>query len=179
MGRRAPLWGPHATPSQCLLHLGFLLTWVCIVCQHSGRYLDSYQSTCAQVCPSTGRPCDCGAGAPEGDVGVVSSSSKEKTRLAAKEARQAAPCEPIFPAELRRRQAPMLNLPGLLAAWHRSATPCLPEAAAGSGFAVVAAVVCGQPLLQLHHVRDGNPAARQGHDLQGKCLRRFPSFGYG
>ncbi len=112
---------------------------------------------------------------------MVSSSSEEKTRLAAKEARQTAPCEPIFPAELRRRQAPMLNLPGPLAAWHRSATACLSEAAAGTGFAVVAAVVCGLPLwysvMQIQN--DGNPAARQGDDLQAKCLRRFPSFGRG
>ena len=50
---------------------------------------------------------------------MVSSSSEEKTKQAAKEARQMAPCEPIFPAELRRREAPALNLPGPLAAWHR------------------------------------------------------------
>ena len=71
-----------------------------------------------QVCPSTGRPCDCTAG-------QLASSSQDKQALADLK-HVKAPQEPIFPAELRKRPAPELHLPGPLAAWHRYAAnvPC-------------------------------------------------------
>ena len=64
-----------------------------------------------QVCPSTGRPCDCTAG-------QVVDSSDDKQALADLKPEKP-PQEPIFPPELRKRQPGELHLPGPLAAWHR------------------------------------------------------------
>ena len=127
-----------------------------------------------QVCPSTGRPCDCGAADGNGSSASLTSSSGSDDGLSthangkassdgpaangsangcksgacagAKVAGTAAPSdsdakkadgmetvkkaqpakqrwtsavEPIFPAELRKRVAPVLNLPGPYATWHR------------------------------------------------------------
>ena len=46
------------------------------------------------------------------------------------------PMEPIFPAELRRRQPSHLHLPGPLADWHRSAAlfNLYPQPACACGF---------------------------------------------
>lgn len=143
-----------------------------------------------QICPSTGRPCDCGAasesdglptslssstsgssedaadipanghanghapaangtckdplcsqkdqgstegskfasgGIPDGPKADVLSDSKAKKNASVAAVEQApAPkqkwtsaVEPIFPAELRKRSPPVLNLPGPYATWHR------------------------------------------------------------
>ncbi|KAL6770287.1 XDH1 [Auxenochlorella protothecoides x Auxenochlorella symbiontica] len=67
------------------------------------------------VCPSTGKPCDCG--------GVVSHSEDKgqgmgpTTRTPGKQS-----AEPIFPAELRRRRPLELSIPGPQAAWFRPTT---------------------------------------------------------
>jgi len=66
-----------------------------------------------QVCPSTGRPCDC-------SDGQVINSSEDK-QVVAELKHEKPPQEPIFPPELRKRQASELCLPGPLATWHRSA----------------------------------------------------------
>ena len=66
-----------------------------------------------QVCPSTGRPCDC-------SDGQVINSSKDK-QIVAELKHEKPPQEPIFPPELRKRHASELCLPGPLATWHRSA----------------------------------------------------------
>jgi len=66
-----------------------------------------------KVCPSTGQPCDCGAGAPVG----TSSDDKDAMYGSGMPARPTA--EPIFPPELRRRPPTELTLPGPLATWHR------------------------------------------------------------
>ena len=66
-----------------------------------------------QVCPSTGQPCDCTAG-----VQVDSSDSKQAL---ADLKPDKPPMEPIFPAELRKRQPCELHLPGPLADWYRYA----------------------------------------------------------
>ena len=77
--------------------------------QKDGRATGSSKRT--KLCPSTGRPCDCTAG-------QVSSSSQDKQALADLKPAKA-PQEPIFPAELRKRPALELHLPGPLTAWHR------------------------------------------------------------
>lgn len=66
-----------------------------------------------QVCPSTGRPCDC-------SDGQVINSSEDK-QVVAELKHEKPPQEPIFPPELRKRQASELCLAGPLATWHRSA----------------------------------------------------------
>lgn len=66
-----------------------------------------------QVCPSTGRPCDCTAG-----MQIDSSDSKQALADLKPEK---PPMEPIFPAELRKRQPSELHLPGPLADWYRYA----------------------------------------------------------
>ena len=66
-----------------------------------------------QVCPSTGRPCDCSAGAPTG------TSSDDKDAMYGSTALKTPTAEPIFPPELRKRAVPELSLPGRLAAWYR------------------------------------------------------------
>lgn len=66
-----------------------------------------------KMCPSTGRPCDCGASTPQGS----SSDDKDSMYGSAMPARPTA--EPIFPPELRKRQPQALTLKGSLATWHR------------------------------------------------------------
>lgn len=66
-----------------------------------------------QVCPSTGRPCDC-------SDGQVINSSEDK-QIMAELKHEKPPQEPIFPPELRKRQPSELCLPGPLTTWHRSA----------------------------------------------------------
>ncbi|KAL3157593.1 hypothetical protein ABBQ32_012044 [Trebouxia sp. C0010 RCD-2024] len=67
-----------------------------------------------KVCPSTGRPCDCTAG-------MQVDSSESKQALADLKPEKP-PTEPIFPAELRKRQPSELHLRGPLADWHRPLT---------------------------------------------------------
>ncbi|DBA72485.1 TPA: hypothetical protein ACH3X2_010250 [Trebouxia sp. C0005] len=67
-----------------------------------------------KVCPSTGRPCDC-------SDGQVINSSEDK-QVVAELKHEKPPQEPIFPPELRKRQASELCLAGPLATWHRPLT---------------------------------------------------------
>ena len=83
--------------------------------EHSG------QTACMpgmQVCPSTGRPCDC-------TDGMQVDSSESKQALADLKPEKPS-MEPIFPAELRKRQPSELHLHGALTDWHRSALLRLP-----------------------------------------------------
>ena len=66
-----------------------------------------------QVCPSTGQPCDCSAGADGG------TNSDDKDAMYGGTALKTPTAEPIFPPELRKRTVPELALPGPLAAWYR------------------------------------------------------------
>ena len=66
------------------------------------------------VCPSTGKPCGCGAkSTASADV------ADEGAAAARQEEGLVTPAEPIFPPELRRRVAVPLYLPGERATWHR------------------------------------------------------------
>jgi len=77
-----------------------------------------------QVCPSTGQPCDCSAGADSG------TNSDDKDAMYGGTALKTPTAEPIFPPELRKRTVPELALPGPLAAWYRCA-PCFLRASRG------------------------------------------------
>jgi len=87
-----------------IIHLLSFLQW-------TQSHFDSTHGV--QVCPSTGRPCDC-------SDGQVINSSEDKQAVAELK-HEKPPQEPIFPPELRKRQASELCLPGPLATWHRSA----------------------------------------------------------
>lgn len=80
-----------------------------------------------QVCPSTGQPCDCTAG--------MQMDSSESKQVLADLKPEKPPMEPIFPAELRRRQPSELHLPGPLADWYRYAAAADDAAAAAAAAA--------------------------------------------
>ena len=65
------------------------------------------------MCPGTGRPCDCSAGADSG------TNSDDKDAMYGSIVLKTPTAEPIFPPELRKRTVPELALPGPLAAWYR------------------------------------------------------------
>eukprot|EP00884_Botryococcus_braunii_P020051 jgi/Botrbrau1/672/Bobra.0161s0055.1 len=68
-----------------------------------------------QICPSTGRPCDCG---PR-DVVLATRTADKDEEVCGPILARGPSCEPIFPPELRRREPPELYLPGPFAAWYR------------------------------------------------------------
>ena len=90
-------------------------TSVLLMCNILGYQIPA---VCRQVCPSTGRPCDCSAGADSG------TNSDDKDEMYGSTALKTPTAEPIFPPELRKRTVPELALPGPLAAWYRCA-PCM------------------------------------------------------
>ncbi|GMH39295.1 hypothetical protein BSKO_07193 [Bryopsis sp. KO-2023] len=64
-----------------------------------------------KLCPTTGRPCDCGGGAAQSEPSPPASSSKIEF-----------PSEPIFPNDLHKRETLPLNVPGGVCNWHRPVT---------------------------------------------------------
>ena len=73
-----------------------------------------------RVCPSSGLPCECGEADPT--TGVVESRSEHKEKGCGPLTPGHPTTEPIFPPELRRREAPELALPGPRSAWYRPTT---------------------------------------------------------
>lgn len=74
----------------------------------------------SQICPSTGRPCDCGMSRNDVKPCVTESrSTKPEGRLRSVGRYYA---EPIFPPELQCRPAKELLLPGRVASWYRPLT---------------------------------------------------------
>ena len=78
-----------------------------------------------QVCPSTGRPCDCGAGSegankdPQASDFWVESTAVDKLGTGGSATWQKPSAEPIFPNELRKASPASLHIPGPKAAWYR------------------------------------------------------------
>ena len=72
------------------------------------------------ICPSTGKPCDCGQ--VDAATGDVVSASKHKEAACGPLTHTRPAVEPIFPPELRKRQAAELALTGPRCAWHRPVT---------------------------------------------------------
>ena len=108
---------PHLS-TVCMSDINLLF----LIRQPTAEHLLSRQLVVVlQVCPSTGRLCDCTAG-----MQVDSSDSKQALPDLKPEK---PPMEPIFPAELRKRQPSELHLPGPLADWYRYAA----AAAAAAG----------------------------------------------
>jgi len=81
----------------------------------------------AGMCPSTGRPCDCGAAAEAGlgwglKAGAeVATDSESKLKTGGGAQHRHYSVEPIFPPELKALVPRDLTLPGPLATWHRCA----------------------------------------------------------
>ena len=69
------------------------------------------------ICPSTGKACDCGE--VDAATGDVVSASKHKEAACGPLTHTRPAVEPIFPPELRKRQAAELALTGPRCAWHR------------------------------------------------------------
>jgi len=70
-----------------------------------------------KICPSTGRPCDCGASKSDGPSDIKGPAKAIRTaKLGATKG------EPIFPGELRQRQTAELVIPGAIATWMRPTT---------------------------------------------------------
>lgn len=69
-----------------------------------------------QICPSTGRPCDCGASKSDGPSDVKAPSNRMRTAKLGQ-----AKGEPIFPGELKKRPQAELVIPGRQRRQH---SPC-------------------------------------------------------
>eukprot|EP00873_Tetraselmis_striata_P035166 jgi/Tetstr1/455430/TSEL_042261.t1 len=67
-----------------------------------------------KICPSTGRPCDCGASKSDGPSDVKAPSNRMRTAKLGQ-----AKGEPIFPGELKKRPQAELVIPGPNATWMR------------------------------------------------------------
>ncbi|PSC76668.1 Xanthine dehydrogenase [Micractinium conductrix] len=72
-----------------------------------------------RVCPSTGRPCDCGV---VDDSGGVTSTSAHKEESCGPLTHACPAVEPIFPPELRKRQPAELRIEGPQCTWYRPLT---------------------------------------------------------
>lgn len=103
----------------------FLVRERCTSCVLSICLLLLYVFYAMQVCPSTGRPCDCSAGqaADSGkthtSTNAVQHSSDDKLACGGSAGYSKATAEPLFPAELKRHPAKELHIPGPLAHWYR------------------------------------------------------------